>query len=134
MTALAHSLSARMVRARSHYLSELVDILRCGRLEDNKYQREYLQSLAEEGAEVACGLAVNAHVVWNAAQEQLYAADKDDPPLREYVRGVLAAALALVEDVLKAAPAGAGPFVKLHKEADRLRLELLGTSRPWKEG
>ena len=82
---------------------------------------------------MACRLAFDARVLWNAAQEGMCASGKDDLPLREDVRGVLAGALALAKDALKAAGDSAGAFDGLQQEADRLRQELLATELPWEE-
>ncbi len=129
---LTHTLPARTARARSQYLGELVDVLRCARLEGGHPEEQGpLRRLAEEAAQMACRLARDARALWNAAQERLHAAAKDDPPLREYVRDVMAGALALAEDALKAAPDSVGPPVSLRLEADRLRQELAATELPW---
>jgi hypothetical protein len=82
---------------------------------------------------MACRLAFDARILWNAAQEHMRTTGQDDLPLREYVRGLLAGALALAKDALKASDTGAGAFVRLRQEADRLRQELLATELPWDE-
>src|SRR4051812_48917014 len=97
---LTQTLPARTARARSHYLGELVDVLRCARLEGGRPEQGPLRHLAEEAAQMACRLAFDARMLWNEAQERMCAAGKDDLPVREYVRGVLAGALALAEDAL----------------------------------
>ena len=61
----------------------------------------------------------------------MYATGKDDLPLREYARSMLAGARALAEDTLKTAPEMTGAFVDLQKEADRLRQELAATELAW---
>jgi hypothetical protein len=128
---LTNSLPARTARARSHYLGELIEILHCTHVEADHADQAAQRRLAEEAAQMACRVAFDARLLWNAAQERLYAAAKDDPPLREYVRGLLARALDLAEDALKAAPESGDPFVSLRNEAVRLRQELAAAGLPW---
>jgi hypothetical protein len=128
---LTQTLPARTARARSHYLGELIDVLRSSQPEAGQANPGALRRLAEEAAQIACRLAWDARVLWNAAQEQMYATGKDDLPLREYARSMLADARALAEDTLKTAPEMTGAFVDLQKEADRLRQELAATELAW---
>jgi hypothetical protein len=130
---LTHTLTARTARARSHYLGELVDVLRCAILEGGQPEEGPLRCLAEEAAQIACRLAFDARILWNAAQERMRATGKDDLPLREYVRGVLAGARSLAEDALKTTDSSTDTFRRLRQEADRLRQELLATELPWDE-
>ena len=80
---------------------------------------------------MACRLAFDARVLWNAAQEHMFATGKDDLPLREYVRSVLGGALALAKDTRKEVEAVGGDAANLQQEADRLRQELAATELTW---